>query len=128
MTEESTPSRLASPAGVGAPKRKASPPSHANVRSSSKDRRTIKKARIEEISPTLFTWVVSAGVVVLVSALSFSAGYVVGKETGNAEAMSHFGVAGTEAGGCSKEAASGLGRAGLGLRRLRWGSGSGVRV
>ncbi|KAF2013234.1 hypothetical protein BU24DRAFT_434347 [Aaosphaeria arxii CBS 175.79] len=113
------------------PKRKASPPPPA--RSSSKDRRATKKVRkagpmVEEISPTLLTWVVSAGVVVLVSALSFSAGYVVGKETGHAEAMGQLGAAGGEAGRCGKEAASGLGKAGMGLRRFRWSGGSGVRV
>ncbi|KNG44162.1 hypothetical protein DDE82_002247 [Stemphylium lycopersici] len=114
-------------------KRKASPPL-AGARSSSKDRRAVKKARktgpplIEEISPTLLTWVVSAGVVVLVSAIGFSAGYVVGKEAGHAEAMGHIGAAGTEAGRCGKEAASGIKGTGLGLRKIRWGSGTGIRV
>jgi hypothetical protein len=110
-------------------KRKAIP----SARSSSKDRRAVKKARrtgplIDEISPTLLTWVVSAGVVVLVSAIGFSAGYVIGKETGRAEAMGHIGSAGTEAGRCGKEAANGMKGTGLGLRKLRWGSGAGIRV
>jgi hypothetical protein len=103
-----------------------------DIRSSSKERRSVKKARrtgpmVDEISPTLLTWVVSAGVVVLVSALSFSAGYVVGKEAGHAEAMGQLGGITGETRTCSKEAASGIGR-GLGLRRLRWSGGSGVRV
>jgi len=104
------------------------------VRSSSKDRRVAKKARktspmmIEEISPTLLTWVVSAGVVVLVSAIGFSAGYVVGKEAGHTEAMGQIGAAGSEAGRCGKEAAAGMKGTGLGLRKLRWGSGAGIRV
>jgi hypothetical protein len=107
-------------------KRKALP----SARSSSKDRRAVKKARrtgppIDEISPTLLTWVVSAGVVVLVSAIGFSAGYVIGKEAGHAEAVGHVGSAGTEAGRCGKEAVKGTG---LGLRKLRWGSGAGIRV
>lgn len=114
-------------------KRKASPPANASLRSSSKDRRAAKKARkvgplVDDISPTLLTWVVSAGVVVLVSALSFSAGYVVGKEAGHAEAMGQLGAAGSEAGRCGKEAAAGVRGAGIGLRRLRWTGGSGVRV
>ncbi|KAF2468169.1 uncharacterized protein BDR25DRAFT_305170 [Lindgomyces ingoldianus] len=114
-------------------KRKAGMPTGANVHGNSKDRRAIKKARrtgpmVDEISPTLFTWVVSAGVVVLVSALSFSAGYVVGKEAGHAEAMGQLGTVGGEAGRCSKEATTGLGRAGMSLRRLRWSGGSGIRV
>lgn len=105
---------------------------NATSRSSSKERRAVKKIRrtgplVEEISPTLFTWVVSAGVLVLVSALGFSAGYVVGKEAGHAEAMSQIGSVG-EAGRCGKEASSGLRGAGLGLKRLRWAGGAGVRV
>jgi hypothetical protein len=84
--------------------------------------------QVDDISPTLLTWVVSASVVVLVSALSFSAGYVVGKETGHAEAMGQIGAAGSEAGRCGKEAASGMKGAGMGLRRLRWTGGGGVRV
>jgi hypothetical protein len=103
------------------------------MRSSSKDRHSVKKARrtgpvIEEISPTLLTWVVSAGVVVLVSALSFSAGYVVGKEAGHTEAMGQFGSAGAEAGSCAREAASGVKDTGLGLRKLRWTGGAGIRA
>lgn len=91
------------------------------VRSSSKDRdkqRMTKKPRrlITEdgVSPTLLTWVVSAGVLVLVSALSFSAGYKVGQETARFET----GFNATESGSCAKEAT----RTGLGLRRLRWSS------
>ncbi|KAI8939939.1 hypothetical protein NX059_003665 [Plenodomus lindquistii] len=108
-------------------KRKASPP---NARSASKERRAIKKARktglmIEEISPTLLTWVAGAGVVVLVSALSFSAGYIVGKEAGHAEAIGQMGGAGSEAGRCGKEAVKGTG---LGLRKLRWTGSTGIRV
>lgn len=126
MSSRGSPS-LASPTSSDKSKRKASPPT--NVRSNSKDRRAVKKARrtgplVDEISPTLLTWVVSAGVVVLVSALSFSAGYVVGKETGHAEAMGKIGSVGSEAGRCGKEAASGMG-----LRRLRWtGASAVVRV
>lgn len=101
-------------------------------RTSSKERRASKKPRrpssfgsqhpasygygfgaysIDDISPTLLTWVVSAGVVVLVSALSFSAGYVVGKEAGLAEADTL-----TAMSNCGGEV---VGR-GTGLRRLRW--------
>jgi len=92
--------------------------------SSSKDRRNVKKSRKsgtldEMVSPTLMTWVVSAGVVVLFSAISFSAGYAMGKDVGRTEAN----FAGQTNGAvCGKEV-------GRGLRRLRWGSGStSVRV
>lgn len=105
-------------------KRKASASSTTtNQRSSSstKDQRAVKKARrvssMDEISPTLLTWVVSAGVVVLVSALSFSAGYVVGKEAGRAEVLGVGANGTTEGGRCGGEVV----RSGLGLKRLRWG-------
>lgn len=79
----------------------------------------MKKARrsssIEElpISPTLLTWVVSAGVVFAFSALSFSAGYAMGKEAGRIEAV---GSSASEVVGCAKDA----GRTSLGLKRLRF--------
>jgi hypothetical protein len=125
--------RTASSSPADKSKRKATPPTTAAARSTSKDRRAVKKARrtgpiVDEISPTLLTWVVSASVVVLVSALSFSAGYVVGKEAGHAEAIGQIGAAGGEVGRCGKEATSGMKGAGIGLRRLRWTGGSGVRV
>jgi hypothetical protein len=43
-----------------------------------------KMAAVEEamISPTILTWVVSAGVVVLVSIVGFGAGYAIRKEVG----------------------------------------------
>lgn len=102
-------------------KRKASTSkdrSHRDPRS--KKRRANSPSREQQISPTLMTWVVSAGVVVLFSAISFSAGYVVGKEMGRFEAGT---MAGREEIGCGKEV-------GRGLRRLRWGGSSGgvIRV
>ncbi|KAL9575989.1 MAG: hypothetical protein Q9212_007491 [Teloschistes hypoglaucus] len=85
--------------------------------STSRDQRDKKKTRsgsIEDmgISPTLLTWVVSAGVVVLVSAISFSAGYTVGKEVGKAE---------TGLGGVGHGAIGGK-EMGRGLRKLRLGT------
>ena len=89
--------------------------------STSKDRREIKKKRrasIDEmmITPTLMTWMVSAGVVVLFSAISFSAGYAMGKEVGRYEAGLSGGSDGVA---CGKEV-------GRGLRKLRWGTTSTV--
>ncbi|KAI9798412.1 MAG: hypothetical protein M1833_004806 [Piccolia ochrophora] len=78
--------------------------------------RAVKKTRqgVEDtISPTLLTWVVSAGVVVLVSALSFSAGYAMGREAGMAEVSS---LNPPESLQCGKDATRGL-------RRLRWSTG-----
>ncbi|KAK0925022.1 hypothetical protein LTR91_004212 [Friedmanniomyces endolithicus] len=125
-------------------KRKAPPPSHpaaAALRSSSRDRerRALKKARRSSssedlsgmvITPTLLTWVVSAGVVVVLSALSFGAGYSLGKEAGRLEGGGGgmggvggggfgggdgggFGGADGQVRGRAREAA----RSGLGLRR-----------
>ncbi len=99
------------------------PPKGKRKASSSKDRRATKKSRRvnmdEIITPTLMTWVISAGVVVLFSAISFSAGYAFGKEVGRSEA----GVIGTGEGvSCGKEAMKG------GFRKLRWGAASSARV
>jgi hypothetical protein len=111
----------------------------SGVRSSSKDRRVSKKARrtssvgptsMDEISPTLFTWAVSAGIVVLVSAISFSAGYVYGKEVGRAEAsgLADLGSGIRDAGRCGRDMI--LDHGGNGLKRLRWttGAASGIRA
>lgn len=87
------------------------------ARNSSRERRSMKKARQTasgeelQVSPTLMTWVVSAGVVVFLSALSFSAGYSLGKEAGKLEAGG-FGTD-QQIKSCAKEAS----RSGLGLKR-----------
>ena len=86
-------------------------------RNSSRERRALKKARRSsssedlQVSPTLMTWVVSAGVVVVLSALSFSAGYSMGKEAGRLETGS-FATDG-QVRVCAREA----GRSSLGLKR-----------
>ena len=67
------------------------------------------------VSPTLLTWVVSAGVVVLFSAISFSAGYAIGREVGRLETAGT--MEGREGLVCGKEVSKGL-------RRLKWGAGS----
>ncbi|KAJ5274254.1 hypothetical protein N7497_004850 [Penicillium chrysogenum] len=120
---------------IGAPQRHARAPAvssdpavaKAKRRSSSpKDRGTAsKKSRrvsmtdpAATVSPTIMTWVISAGVVVLFSAISFSAGYMIGREVGRAEVgMMGDGVPGPRPSvGCGQEAVRG------GLRKLRWGS------
>lgn len=68
----------------------------------------------ELVHPTLMTWVMSAGIVILFSAISFSAGYAMGREVGRLEvggAMQEEGIV------CGREV-------GKGLRRLRWGTGA----
>jgi hypothetical protein len=89
----------------------------ATTRSSSRERRALKKARRTtsnedlHVSPTLLTWVVSAGVVVVLSALSFSAGYSMGKEAGKIEAGAI--MSDEQIRSCAREA----GRSSLGLKR-----------
>ncbi|KAL1840643.1 hypothetical protein VTJ49DRAFT_251 [Mycothermus thermophilus] len=76
------------------------------------------------VSPTLLPWVVSAGLVVLVSVVGFGAGYVIGREVGRQEgaASSVFGLAdsasnassaATTAAGCGGEVVSGWFGSGL---------------
>lgn len=95
-------------------------------KSASRDSRESKKKRrdsVEEmtISPTLMTWVVSAGVVVLFSAISFSTGFAYGREMGRIEAGVAAGAGANGSVECGREV-------GRGLRRLRWGNASVVRV
>lgn len=109
-------------------KRKALAPvvaPHQRNRSSSGNGRERKKARLRrssstssedllysQVTPTLFTWVATAGVVVVLSALSFGAGYTVGKEAGRFEGQAFIGDV-EQVRSCAREA----GRSGLGLRR-----------
>lgn len=102
--------------------------------SSKKSRRVALSDSVSGVSPTLMTWVLSAGVVVLFSAISFSSGYALGRQVGRTEAgnglgMGSFGVDGGNGSGrgltgtdCGSEAVKG------GLRRLRWGSVTGSSV
>lgn len=110
-------------------KRKAASPAVAapqqqRNRSSSGNGRDRKKARLRrssstssedlmysQVTPTLLTWVATAGVVVVLSALSFSAGYSVGREAGRFEGQFVGDV--EQVRSCAREA----GRSGLGLRR-----------
>jgi hypothetical protein len=101
-------------------RRTASPkPPKRKSREASKER-AAKKARAaatakalstpsdEVMSPTLATWMISAGVVLVFSAISFSAGYAWGREVGRFE-----GEMGLPGGGCSREVLRGGGK-------IRW--------
>ncbi|EXJ88739.1 hypothetical protein A1O1_05671 [Capronia coronata CBS 617.96] len=110
--------------GTTRPRRCSSPKrAKRKSRESSKERHA-KKARAakspltneELLSPTLASWMISAGVVLVFSAISFSAGYAWGREVGRLEA--DVGIGG---GSCGQEALRG---SGSGLRRLRWTSGT----
>lgn len=112
----------------------------SSIYSTSTSTSSASAASIEHtITPTLLTWVLSAGVVVLVSALSFSAGFSAGRESTHAELLSSSagsrGSGGTgwarfasgafdgavpdpvTAASCGRDAAWGRS---FGLRRLRW--------
>ncbi|KAL8350575.1 hypothetical protein RB601_001109 [Gaeumannomyces tritici] len=101
--------------------------------------RATKKKRVETsasttpetlISPTLLTWVVSAGVVVLVSVVGFGAGYVIGREVGRQEGAAGFisstggapsGPPANATGSCGRDII-GQSSGGGTLRRFRWSS------
>ncbi|KAM0341349.1 hypothetical protein ACHAPU_010092 [Fusarium lateritium] len=81
-----------------------------------------KVTQMEEpttISPTLLTWVVSAGVVVLVSVVGFGAGYVIGREVGKQEALAVSVGSVNDTTSCGQEV---IRSSGSGLRKLRWGA------
>ena len=81
-------------------------------RESSKERnckkiRSVKTVPVEEtFSPTFASWIISASVIVVFSAISFTAGYAWGKEVGIQE-----GRAGMAGAGCGREVMKGSGRA-----------------
>lgn len=120
---------------IGAPRRRPTravvspgpPASKAKRRSSSpKDRTASKKSRRTNMSDStttvspIMTWVISAGVVVLFSAISFSAGYIIGREVGRTEVGMMDGVPGARSSAaCGQEAVRG------GLKRFRWGAAAG---
>ncbi|KAL2070963.1 hypothetical protein VTL71DRAFT_13989 [Oculimacula yallundae] len=93
--------------------------------------RALKKKRMQAseeesmLSPTLLTWVMSAGVVVLVSVVGFGAGYVIGREVGRGEAMTGLNGSSMAGGGgnCRREVARSTGS----LRRFKWGIGGAAR-
>lgn len=132
---ETEPPRAQRPTAPSPPRKRASPArstSRTSERgkhssgSATAPRATKKKrtAQAEEpyISPTLLTWVVSAGVVVLVSVVGFGAGYVIGREVGKQEALAaSVGSVGSvnETTSCGQEV---IRSSGNGLRKLRWGA------
>lgn len=97
-------------------------------RSTSKERiRAVKKVKAAgaatsvdaAVSPTMLTWAVGVAALVVVSALSFSAGYATGRHSARWQAATGPGA---ESNACGMEMA----KSGLGLRRLRWSDAVGV--
>lgn len=112
-------------------KRSATPtPNTKSSRATKKKRTNVTAGEEAFISPTLLTWVVSAGVVVLVSVVGFGAGYVIGREVGRQETLNGLGAVGNasavaEGSNCGREVI----RSGGGtLRRFRWGTAMGRSV
>ncbi|RFU75694.1 hypothetical protein TARUN_6550 [Trichoderma arundinaceum] len=92
-----------------------------NPRAIKKKKTTTATAVAEEtlISPTLLTWVVSAGVVVLVSVVGFGAGYVIGREVGRQEGLAASVSSVNDTASSSRDV---IRSSGGGLRRFRWGA------
>ncbi|OAQ72602.1 hypothetical protein VFPPC_00534 [Pochonia chlamydosporia 170] len=129
------------PIAAGSPRKRTSParsPTRATAQadktkrsgSAGRSPRASKKKKViatsEEaalISPTLLTWVVSAGVVVLVSVVGFGAGYVIGREVGRQEAQDAL-SASLSAANETTHTGREVMRSSGGLRRLRWGAGA----
>ncbi|KAH0538858.1 hypothetical protein FGG08_004575 [Glutinoglossum americanum] len=110
-----------------AKKPRAKPPSATTTTTTNNNNNNSATPEITLISPTLLTWVVSAGVVVLVSAISFSAGYAIGREVGRGEAAGFLGAgAGAGAGELGPDGECGREVVRGGLRRLRWSAGTGM--
>lgn len=117
---QSSPARSSSQTRSSSEKAKRGVSTGRNPRATKKKRTAAVTAVTEEtfISPTLLTWVVSAGVVVLVSVVGFGAGYVIGREVGRQEGLA------ASVNSVNETASSGrdvLRSSGGGLRRFRWG-------
>ncbi|KAI1465632.1 uncharacterized protein F4812DRAFT_452172 [Daldinia caldariorum] len=110
-------------------KRTATPtPPTKSPRATKKKRTGVASGEDTLISPTLLTWVVNAGVVVLVSVVGFGAGYVIGREVGRQETLGSLGSnASAVANGssCGRDVIKGGGGT---LRRFHWGSAIGKSV
>ncbi|EPQ65622.1 Bgt-2636 [Blumeria graminis f. sp. tritici] len=72
------------------------------------------------LNPTLFTWAVSAGVLVLISVVGFGAGYVIGREVGRQEVATGLNSSALADGSCGKDFFK---RSSNGLMRFRWSMG-----
>lgn len=101
-------------------KRKATTPKPAGEKARVAKKKKVQLVEEAMISPTLLTWVMSAGVIVVVSVVGFGAGYVIGREVGRGEALGLNSTTIFDGGNCGKEVVRGSTGS---LRRFRWGSG-----
>ncbi|KAI0164743.1 hypothetical protein GGR57DRAFT_497619 [Xylariaceae sp. FL1272] len=121
-TGTSSPSSAPLAAAGEKTKRSATPTSGSKSPRATKKKRTAAASEDTFISPTLMTWVFSAGVVVLVSVVGFGAGYVIGREAGRQETLNGLAGGNTSCGGEVIRSGGGT------LRRFRFGSGMGRSV
>ncbi|KAJ6785706.1 hypothetical protein PWT90_08714 [Aphanocladium album] len=114
--------RRASPSRSGAvsPKSKRSESAGRGPRAAKKKRTAVVSTEEALISPTLLSWVVSAGVVVLVSVVGFGAGYVIGREVGREEAREALAASISSGANDTTSAGGDVIRSSVGLRKLRW--------
>lgn len=115
---KSSPRKQRSPSKTDTDKSKRSASAGRTPRATKK-KKTVIVTEDTSISPTLLTWVVSAGVVVLVSVVGFGAGYVIGREVGRQEALA-AGVSGiNETSSCGREV---IRTSSGSLKRFKWGA------
>ena len=114
-----SPSASSPRTGTDVEKPKRSTSAGRAPRATKKKRIAVTTTEETTFSPTLMTWVVSAGVVVLVSVVGFGAGYVIGREVGHHEALA-AGVGGAnETTSCGREV---LRTSSGSLKRFKWGA------
>ncbi|KAI1476721.1 hypothetical protein F4774DRAFT_420630 [Daldinia eschscholtzii] len=110
-------------------KRTATPtPATKSPRATKKKRTNVASGEDTLISPTLLTWVVNAGVVVLVSVVGFGAGYVIGREVGRQETLGSLGTNASAVANGSSCGRDVIKSGGGTLRRFHWGSAIGKSV
>ncbi|OTB14427.1 hypothetical protein K445DRAFT_138512 [Daldinia sp. EC12] len=110
-------------------KRTATPtPATKSPRATKKKRTNVTSGEDTLISPTLLTWVVNAGVVVLVSVVGFGAGYVIGREVGRQETLGSLGTNASAVANGSSCGRDVIKSGGGTLRRFHWGSAIGKSV
>lgn len=118
---QASPTRSSSRTRLSSEKTKRVVSTGRNPRATKKKKTATATVVAEEtlISPTLLTWVVSAGVVVLVSVVGFGAGYVIGREVGRQEGLAASVGSVNDTASSSRDV---IRSSGGGLRRFRWGA------
>ncbi|KAL7789394.1 hypothetical protein V8C37DRAFT_386401 [Trichoderma ceciliae] len=119
--EQPSSARLASQTRSSSEKAKRAVSTGRNPRATKKKKTAPATVVAEEtlISPTLLTWVVSAGVVVLVSVVGFGAGYVIGREVGRQEGLAASVGSVNDSASSSRDV---IRSSSGGLRRFKWGA------